>query len=79
MRVWRDPVRNKCLCVCGGAWPCQRVMEPCNQAIEAAHLWKAGDGPIPDGTDGPPLDFVQTAQGLYRLARADRGETWRPV
>jgi hypothetical protein len=54
-------------------------MEPCNQAIEAAHLWKAGDGPIPDGTDGPPLDFVQTAQGLYRLARADRGETWRPV
>lgn len=63
LRVWRDPFSNKPTCAgCGGVWPC-------NPAIEATHAWQADGGPIPDGTDSPPLDFVQTAQGIYRLAR----------
>lgn len=57
------------MCVCGGVWPC-------NAAIEAAHAWQAGGGPIPDGTDDPPpLDFIQTAEGLHQLARRDRGSS----
>lgn len=67
LRVWRDPFSNKPACAhCGGVWPC-------NPAIEAMHAWSADGSPIPDGTEPAPLDFVQTAQGIYQLARRDRG------
>jgi hypothetical protein len=72
VRVWRDPVRNKRVCECGGRWPC-------HWAMEAQHVWRADGSPIPDRNDGgPPVDFVQTIKGdFFRLARSDRGETWR--
>lgn len=71
--VWRDPIQHKRACACGRVWPC-------HEAMEAPHAWSAGGGPIPDGAEErPPLDFIETAQGLYRLAHGDRTETRRPA
>lgn len=48
-------------CRCGQEWT------PEHKA-QAGRPWQAGDGPIPDGEQRPPLDFIQAAEGgFHRL------------
>jgi hypothetical protein len=57
VRAWRTPLGAGPECLCGAWWPCPAT-------IEGQRVWQTGS-PIPDAV---PMDFIQTAKGLYQVA-----------